>query len=351
MIDSVSRLVALGWGPFFQQQLTLEDLETNRPARVFEVQRTGLTLLHEGGESTVSLAGRWFQLDAEERPTVGDWVLLNETLDNVQRVLERKSLLKRLSAGRESEFQLLGANVDTMFLVSSCNDEFNLGRMERFLSLAFDAGVQPVIVLTKADLCDDSENYLAEVKRLGGNLVVELVNALDLASLGNVAVWVQPGQTIVLLGSSGVGKSTLLNTLSGLNLQVTKDIRGDDSKGRHTTSHRSLHLLPEGGLVLDSPGIRELSLAEVESGVLRMFDDIEALADECRFSDCVHESEPDCAVRAAIASGDLEERRLASYRKLTREEAHNTESVAERHARFRQFSKVVRQHMAHKKRD
>ena len=318
---------------------------------MFEVQRTGLTLLHEGGESTVSLAGRWFQLDAEERPTVGDWVLLNETLDNVQRVLERKSLLKRLSAGRESEFQLLGANVDTMFLVSSCNDEFNLGRMERFLSLAFDAGVQPVIVLTKADLCDDSENYLAEVKRLGGNLVVELVNALDLASLGNVAVWVQPGQTIVLLGSSGVGKSTLLNTLSGLNLQVTKDIRGDDSKGRHTTSHRSLHLLPEGGLVLDSPGIRELSLAEVESGVLRMFDDIEALADECRFSDCVHESEPDCAVRAAIASGDLEERRLASYRKLTREEAHNTESVAERHARFRQFSKVVRQHMAHKKRD
>ncbi|MCZ6644140.1 MAG: ribosome small subunit-dependent GTPase A [Gammaproteobacteria bacterium] len=351
MNESATSLDRLGWGPFFQQQLTLEDLETSLPARVFEVQLTGLTLLHEGGESSVSLGGRWFQLEAEQRPTVGDWVLLNHALDSLQRVLERKSLLKRLAAGSGNEIQLIGANVDTMFLVSSCNDEFNLSRMERYLSLAYDAGVQPVIVLTKADLCDDSEYYVAEVRRLKNDLVVELVNALDIDSLASVAVWVQPGQTIALLGSSGVGKSTLLNTLSGVDLQVTKDIREDDSRGRHTTTHRSLHLLSEGGILLDSPGIRELSLAEAESGVLHMFDDIEALAEACRFSDCAHESEPDCAVRAAIVSGDLEERRLSSYRKLASEELRNTESVAERHSRFRAFSKSIRQHVDKKKRE
>lgn len=351
MTEETSRLPQLGWGPFFQQQLTLEDLESLHPARVFEVQRTGLTMLHEHGEITFALGGRWFQLDAEQRPTVGDWVLLNGAMDAVDRVLERKSLLKRVVAGRESEIQLIGANVDTIFLVSSCNDEFNLGRMERYLSLAFDAGVQPVVVLTKADLSDNAENYLTEVRRLKTDLVVELVNSLDVNSLENVAVWVQPGQTIALLGSSGVGKSTLLNTLSGEDLQVTRDIREEDGRGRHTTTHRSLHLLSKGGLLLDSPGIRELSLAEVESGVLHVFEDIEALATECRFSDCAHEREPDCAVRAAIASGDLEERRLTSYRKLAGEEVRNTESIAQRHSRFRQFSKSVRQHMAQKKRD
>ena len=351
MNESITSLVQLGWGPFFQQQLTLEDLEVYQPARVFEVQRTGLTLLHEGGESIVSLGGRWFQLEAEQRPTVGDWVLLNRALNSLERVLERKSILKRLAAGSDNEIQLIGANVDTMFLVSSCNDEFNLSRMERYLSLAYDAGVQPVIVLTKADLCDDGESYVTEVRRLKNDLVVELVNALDMDSLSHVAAWVQPGHTIALLGSSGVGKSTLLNTLSGEHLQLTKDIREDDSRGRHATTHRSLHLLSQGGLVLDSPGIRELSLAEAQSGVLHMFDDIEALADECRFSDCAHESEPDCAVRAAILSGDLEERRLASYRKLAREEARNTESVAQRHTRFRAFSKSIRQHVEKKGRD
>jgi len=337
----------LGWAPFFQQQLTLDELEapeTYVPARVFAVQRSGLLLRFEGGEVELPVGGRWFQLSPEERPTVGDWLLIDPARSLIHRLLERKSLLKRLSVSRTGELQLIAANVDVMFLVSSCNEEFNLGRMERYLSLALDAGVQPVVVLTKMDLADDPEHYRRAALSLRRDLVVELVNALEPDSLDVLRVWITPGQTISLLGSSGVGKSTLINTLMGDVVQDTRAIREDDAKGRHTTTHRSLHLLPGGGIVLDSPGMRELAIADAEAGVSSMFEDIEALAGHCRFADCGHETEPGCAVREAIETGTLDERRLESYRKLKREELYNTETVAERHARVRQFGKMVREH-------
>ena len=343
----------LGWSGFFQQQLTLEELENCRPGRVFAVQRTGLTLQLEGAELAAPLGGRWFQLPVEERPTIGDWVLVDIAKQSIHRLLERKSLLKRMSVSRPGDLQLIAANVDTMFLVSSCNEEFNLSRMERYLTLALDAGIQGVVVLTKADLTDESESFVEQTRTLRSDLAIELVNALDNDSLDGLRAWCQPGHTISLLGSSGVGKSTLINSLAGDLVQLTRGIRDDDSKGRHTTTHRSLHLIPGGALLLDSPGMRELAIADAESGVLSLFDDIEALARECKFTDCAHESEPGCRIRTALEDGSLDERRLENYRKLKREEIYNTETVAQRHTRNRQFSKRVKQviESSHKHRD
>ncbi len=343
----------LGWSGFFQAQLSLEELETCHPGRVFAVQRTGLTLQLAGAELAAPLGGRWFQLPVEERPTIGDWVLVDAAKQSIHRLLERKSLLKRMSVSRPGDLQLIAANVDTMFLVSSCNEEFNLSRMERYLTLALDAGVQGVVVLTKADLTDESESFVEQTRTLRRDLVIELVNALDNDSLDGLRAWCQPGHTISLLGSSGVGKSTLINSLAGDLGLLTGGIRDDDSKGRHTTTHRSLHLIPGGALLLDSPGMRELAIADVESGVLSLFDDIEALARECKFGDCAHESEPGCRIRVALEDGSLDERRMENYLKLKREEIHNTETVAQRHARSRQFSKRVKQviQTSHKRRD
>lgn len=343
----------LGWMPTFQQQLTLEEMETLLPARVFEVHRTGVGLRFEGGEVEVPLGGKWFQGSPEDRPTVGDWVLLNREAGAIERLLERKSLLKRMSVSKPGDVQLIAANVDTMFLVSSCNDEFNLARMERYLALAMDSGIQPVVVLTKADLADEPDAYREEARSLSRELIIEVVNALDEGALDALRSWCQVGQTITLLGSSGVGKSTLINSLAGSDLLATGDIREDDGKGRHTTTHRSLHLLESGGLLLDSPGMRELGITDAESGISSAFEDVESLAENCRFNDCAHESEPGCAVQVAIAAGELDERRLDSYRKLRREEVYNTETVSERHSRVRQFSKMVKQHQdkSHKTRD
>ena len=341
----------LGWTPFFQQQLSVEETEQAVPARVVEVQRTGLRVLSRAGEHDVVLGGRWFAGVPESRPTVGDWLLLDAT-GSAQRLLDRSSVFKRIAPGGRGEIQLLAANVDVVFVVSSCNDEFNLSRLERYLALAIDAEVEPVVVLTKMDLAEDADAFVDAARGIRVGLHVEVVNALDAASLSGVRAWCSRGQTVALMGSSGVGKSTLLNTLSGEDVQETAAIREADGRGRHTTSHRSLHVVPGGGLLLDSPGMRELQIVDSEQGVAQMFEDIDALTLQCRFSDCAHDSEPGCAIQAALLDGTLDERRLANYDKLRREDAHNTESVAERHQRVRHWSRQVKQRndLSHKKR-
>ncbi len=342
-----SDLTAFGWSPFFQSQLSLDDLECTVPARVTAVHRGAWDVAHPNFEHRVSPLPA-FALDAPA--TVGDWLLLDQDTREALRLLERKSVFQRRAAGVESTVQLISANVDTVFVVSSCNQDFNIARLERYLVLAHDAGATPVVVLTKADLTDDEAGYRRKAESLTAGLMVECVDAREMKTKTRLAPWCTSGQTVALLGSSGVGKSTLVNTLTGTSGQATAGIREDDAKGRHTTSGRSLHRLESGGWLIDTPGMRELQLVDVEDGLSDVFADIMDLASQCRFTDCQHETEPDCAVIAAIESGNLDADRLARYRKLQAEDAFNTQSVAERRASDKAFGKLIKSVIKEKKR-
>ncbi|PLX82897.1 MAG: ribosome small subunit-dependent GTPase A [Desulfuromonas sp.] len=346
-------LPELGWSHFFQQQLSLEEWESTKPARVLAVHRNAIDVASEHGAQMITLPGQWHLRDPEELPTVGDWLLLDPSSGQPQRMLERKSLIRRKAAGIESKVQLMAANVDTLFVVTSCNQDFNSSRLERYLALALESKVDPVVVLTKADLADDVSAYQQQAIGLNPDIAVETVNALDSSSVASLLTWCACGQTVALVGSSGVGKSTLINTLCGVSRQETGTIRDDDAKGRHTTTSRTLHSLPSGGLLIDNPGLRELQLSDCQSGVSSLFEDIEELAQSCRFNDCLHQSEEGCAVKAAIAWGDLSPRRLTNYQKLMAEQQRNSETIAEKRRRERNFGKHVRSVMVarYKERD
>ncbi len=344
-----SALQDYGFVPFFAQQTSLDELEAGRVARVIEVQRSVVTVSDGTEEQPVPLTSSWHTASPEDRPTVGDWVVLDDELSRIERVLDRKSVFRRVAAGEKTEVQLIAANIDILFVVTSCNEEFKESRLERYLALAVEAGVIPVVVLTKTDLCDDPGSYVERARHVQSGTHVESVNALDRNTFDGVTAWIEPGSTIALVGSSGVGKSTILNTLAGNEVAATSGIREDDKKGRHTTTHRALYQLPNGGLLIDVPGMRELKIAEVDSALATVFDDIEAMASKCRFADCRHESEPGCAVREAVDSGDISERRLQNYLQLLKENERNTASLAERRSQGRAFSKMVKQVMALKK--
>jgi ribosome biogenesis GTPase len=278
----------------------------------------------------------------DEAATVGDWLLLAADSARAIRRLERKSIFLRRAAGHGRSVQLIAANVDTLFIVTSCNQDFNPARLERYLALAHEAGVMPVMVLTKADLVDDAGAYRRAAEALMPGLLVECVNALDPESARPLAMWCGPGQTVALVGSSGVGKSTLVNTLGEAAAQATQDIREDDARGRHTTSGRSMHRLAAGGWLIDTPGMRELQLTGAEAGIGELFADIEDLAAACRFSDCAHEGEPGCAIAGALLAGKLDAERLDRYRKLLAEDRRNTESLAERRSRAKKLGRFYR---------
>ncbi|MEP4146411.1 MAG: ribosome small subunit-dependent GTPase A [Halioglobus sp.] len=330
-----TKLATLGWSGFFQQQLSLEEYQDYKPFRVLQQHRDQLTVAGEAGEQDIPV------LHFMPALTVGDWILLDANSGFI-RLLERKSLFSRKAAGSKVAEQLIAANIDTAFLVCSLNQDFNLSRIERYLALIHESGAEPVVVLTKADLVDDAEAMVAKVRALDSLLMVEAVNGMDETSVEPLRVWCKPGSTIVFLGSSGVGKSTLANTLMGSHALETGGIREDDSKGRHTTTARSLHLLQEGGLLLDTPGMRELQLADVELGLEKTFADIHQMSEHCRFSDCRHHSEPGCAVLAAIQAGELEERRLLNYRKLLKEQEMNSASLAQKRSRDKALGKFYR---------
>lgn len=340
MTYEISNLADLGWHTFFSSQLDTTDLDAFIPVKVIEVHRSKLRVI---GLSIDCGVPPFYVPDGgdEAAATVGDWLLLDKETMQPQRLLTRKSLFKRLAAGKGRKTQLIVANVDTLFVVTSCNQDFNIPRLERYLILAREAGVTPVIVLTKADLADNPEEFASRARELQPGLLVETVNALDPESIQNLAPWCAQGQTVAFLGSSGVGKSTLINTLLGTEAVETQGIRQDD-KGRHTTTVRTLHHLPQGGWLLDTPGMRELGLTDVATGLDDVFEDIQELAQQCRFNDCAHETEPGCAVRSAIETGELDPDRLKRWRKLSAEELHNTESLAERHTRNRTFGKMIK---------
>lgn len=330
-------LADLGWSAYFQSQLDLSEIDTCQPVRVQAVHRSVLDVSAIDGIHRLSPGGKTDLSDI----TVGDWLLLDREDHRIRRVLDRKSVFKRRSAGTGRSVQLIASNVDTLFIVSSCNQDFNPARLERYLALARETEVQPIIVLTKADECTEPEDYRRRAEALAPGLLVETVDARDPAALENLKAWCGRGQTVALVGSSGVGKSTMVNTLTNRSDLATQAVRADDDHGRHTTTGRALHRLAAGGWLLDTPGMRELQMVDVATGIDAVFEDIVALSESCRFADCGHESEPGCAVMAAIEDGELDAARLKRYRKLAAEDRYNSESIADRRARQRAFGKMI----------
>jgi ribosome biogenesis GTPase / thiamine phosphate phosphatase len=335
-----------GWSAHFQAQLLDDDIARALPARVTAVHRDALEVAGPGVDGRVPPPDA--SADDEAGATTGDWLLIDAATRRVKRVLDRRSVFKRKGAGKDRRVQLIAANVDTLLLVTSANHDFNEARLERYLALASEAEVTPIVVITKADLAAEFDSHVAAARGLMAGLVVEAFDAREARAVSCLAPWFGRGQTLALLGSSGVGKSTIVNTLAGDVLQDTQGIRGGDDKGRHTTTGRSLHRLANGAWLMDTPGMRELQLVDVAQGLDDVFADVAALAGHCRFSDCAHEGEPGCAVQAAIEAGTLEPARLKRYQKLQREERRNSESISDAHARSQRFGRMAKRIFAEK---
>lgn len=314
-------LSSLGWTSFFDDQLDMAE-RALVPTRVATVGRTRLTGISALGARPLVLPAQAGTADH----AVGDWVLAEPGSGTVARRLERRTLLARRTEGGRMP-QLIAANVDTLFIVTSCNEDLNIARLERYLTLANEAGTAPVIVLTKADRVPDPAPYLAQARDLQRDLPVVALNAKLPEAAQALAPWCLPGRTVALVGSSGVGKSSLLNTLAAKpagQAQATGLIREADAKGRHTTTARSLHPVLGGGWVIDTPGMRTLHVSDAAAGLDQLFAEITELAPQCRFRDCTHDHEPGCAIQAALAAGRLDPARVARWRKLTEENRANT---------------------------
>jgi ribosome biogenesis GTPase len=318
-----------GWTSFFSDQVEAERDAGLLPARIIEdLGVAWRAWVADGTERLVRTPGRLRREDTERgtRPVVGDFVLIRPDRHGeaatVQRLLERRTRLARRAAGERTAEQLLAANIDVAFLAQSLNRDLSPRRLERYLVLARDGGVEPVVLLTKADLCQDVAPVLAEITRVTGDAPVLVTSARTQGGLDPLLPWLRPGKTVAVLGSSGVGKSTLINALLGEERIRTAEIREVDDRGRHTTTTRNIVLLGNGTLVVDTPGMRELGLWESGEALEAVFEDVTALAAGCRFRDCDHETEPGCAVRAAAEEGRLDPVRLRSWRKLRREREH-----------------------------
>jgi len=348
MSSQTYSLHQLGWQPSFAEQLTLDDFEAGYPARVVAIHRNGLAVLSSRGAAVITPPRHLAGTDRRGL-AVGDWVLIEQDADRVLRLLERRSLLARMAAGDDGRMQSIAANLDSLFVVTSCNDDFNPSRLERYLALAWEAGVEPVVLLTKADLAADPAPYLDTVHGIAPGMPVLAIDATSSACIALLSPWLDDGQTVAFVGSSGVGKSTLTNTLLGASARLTAGIREDDARGRHTTTARQMFPLPTGAWLIDTPGMRELRIGAAAAGVQATFEDIEALAAACRFRDCGHAHEAGCAVAAAIADGRLDARRLANYRKLQREAEQAARSLREQRERSRQFGAMARSAMRAKR--
>jgi ribosome biogenesis GTPase / thiamine phosphate phosphatase len=343
-------LLQLGWSALFAQQLTLEDLRSAHPARVTSVRRNGFVVLSERGAAQV-VAPAGLIVAGQAPATVGDWVLVENDAPRMLRVLERRSLIARMAAGLEQRRQLIAANVDTLFVVTSCNHDFNPSRLERYLAVAHEAHVEPVIVLTKIDLCADSDAFVSCARRVAHSVEVVAVDATSPSTASALQPWLSAGQTVMFAGSSGVGKSTLVNTLLGTAEQATAGIREDDSRGRHTTTSRQMFALPAGAWVIDTPGMRELKVGSVDSGLSVTFADVGDLANECRFRDCDHQHVVGCALIAAVESGVLDARRLENYLKLQRESARASRTLHEQREIERRWGRIHRTAQRQRRKD
>ena len=351
-----------GWNSYLEAFLRDGDWEDAVPARVVAQQRKYWRVAGDFGECWAEASGK-LRLAADEGadwPTVGDWVVMElhgaDSTAVIQEVLPRRSKFVRKSPGKKIEEQVIAANVDTALLVSGLDGDFNPRRVERYLAQCWESGARPVIVLNKADACEEARGKAAEMERVAIGTSVCVVSARTGEGFAELEELLKPGHTLVLLGSSGVGKSTIANRLLEETLQEVRPVRESDSKGRHTTTTRELFILPGGALLMDTPGLREMQLWDAENGVAQAFADIDSLAAQCRFGDCRHEAEPGCAVLAALRAGTLDPARVENWRKLLREQEFfrrkiDPEARQEQKELWKQIHRAARQKYQQRQRD
>lgn len=339
-----------GWSAFFEDQLTEEERKSSSVFRVIEVQRGKYRILGSASEGWGEIAGkmRYEAVTPSQLPAVGDWVV-GPSDASIERVLRRRTMISRAAAGNRSEEQVIAANVDKVVITTSLNEDLNLRRLERYLVAAWSSGATPLILLTKLDLCSDAEAKREEVRAIAPGVNVIAVSVVSGDGLEELKAELQPKDTLVLVGSSGVGKSSLLNHLFGEERLRTGGVRNDDAKGRHTTTARTLYRLAGGAIVIDTPGVRELEPWGADQGLSTTFEDVEAIFASCRFRDCGHGKEPGCAVHAALASGTLAEDRWQSYLKLRRETEYQERkgskaAFSEQRKRWKSITKSLKQH-------
>jgi ribosome biogenesis GTPase / thiamine phosphate phosphatase len=323
--EHILNLNELGWNSFFEESFQEYKQKGFSVGRIALEHKKMYRVLTEEGELLAEISGkmRFHATEREDYPAVGDWVVLtprqNEQKATLHAVLPRQSKFSRKAAGNTTDEQIVAANVDTVFLVNALNADFNVRRIERYLLAAWESGANPVVILSKSDLCADIEGRVNELEASTMGVPIHYISAETNTGLEKLEPYLLQGHTIALLGSSGVGKSTLINTLIGKEKQEVSSVRESDDRGRHTTTHRELIVMENGGILIDTPGMRELQLWEASDGLNQSFSDIESFAKSCRFRDCTHKKEPGCAVQEAIQNGFLEEERYVHYLKLLKE--------------------------------